>query len=174
MSLSMGATETETAREVVLEYFDALARKDLERAGACWNPGSIDRLVGFADLIAPDDVQAWFGNMFAAVPDFEMRVTGVVAEGDQVAVRWQANGTFNGNAKFEGLAPNGATIELEGCDLLTVREGMIVSNHAYTNGMEFARQVGALPPQGSRQEKAMAALFNARTAAAKRLGRSRS
>jgi hypothetical protein len=65
--------------------------------------------------------------------------------------------------------PNGRRVELEGLDLLTVEEGKIVSNHAYTNGMEFARQVGALPPQDSGAERAMAAAFNAKTAIEKKI-----
>jgi hypothetical protein len=71
--------------------------------------------------------------------------------------------------KFQGLAPNGRSIELEGADLLRVEDGKIVSNDAYTNGMVFAQQVGAFPPQGSPQERAMAAAFNAKTALEKRL-----
>jgi hypothetical protein len=35
--------------------------------------------------------------------------------------------------------------------------------------MEFARQVGAMPPQDSGAENAMAAVFNAKTAIEKRL-----
>jgi hypothetical protein len=93
----------------------------------------------------------------------------MVAEGNQVAVRWRAAGTFSGTAKFQGLAPNGRPIELEGADVLTVEDGEIVSNNAYTNGVVFAQQVGALPPSGSAAERAMAAAFNAKTALAKRL-----
>ena len=32
--------------------------------------------------------------------------------------------------------------------MLTVRDGKLVSNYAYTNGTEIARQLGALPPAG--------------------------
>jgi hypothetical protein len=37
--------------------------------------------------------------------------------------------------------------------------------------MELARQIGALPPSGSTQERAMASMFNAKTALTQRLGR---
>jgi predicted ester cyclase len=158
-----------TAREVVTEYFDALGEQDLDRAVATWKPGSLDRLHGFADLVAPDGIRQYFGGIFAAMPDFRLEALSVVAEGDDVAVRWRATGTFDGTGRFEGLVPNGRNVELEGLDLLTVRDGRIIANEAYTNGMEFARQVGALPPQGSAPERAMAAAFNAKTAIAKRL-----
>jgi steroid delta-isomerase-like uncharacterized protein len=165
----VAATETETARQVVSEYFDALAAHDLDRAVATWKPGSIDRLYGFADMRAPDGIRDYFAQIISTIPDFQLEVRSMVAEDDQVAVHWRATGTFSGTGKFQGLVPNGRPVELEGLDLLTVEDGKIVSNHAYTNGMEFARQVGALPPQDSAVESAMAAAFNAKTALEKRL-----
>ena len=165
----MAKAKKDLAREVVREYFDALMAKDLERAVATWKPGSQDRLYGFADMVAPHGIRDYFASIFAAIPDFTLEVDSMVAEGDQVAVHWRAAGTFDGTQKFQGLVPNGRRVELEGLDLLTVSEGKIVSNHAYTNGMEFARQVGALPPQDSGPERAMAAAFNAKTAIEKKI-----
>jgi predicted ester cyclase len=161
--------QTQSAREVVTEYFDALAAQDLDRAAATWKPGSIDRLHGVADLVAPDGIRNYFASLFAAVPDFRFEVLDMVAEGDQVAVRWRTGGVFSGTGDVLGFAPNGRPIELEGLDLLTVEDGKIVSNFAYVNGMVFAQQIGALPDPESRQGRAMAAAFNAKTAIAKRL-----
>jgi predicted ester cyclase len=165
----VASTGTQTARVVVTEYFDALAAKDLARAIATWKPGGHDHLYGFADMVAPDGIRDYFGEIFAAIPDFRLEVSSMVAEGDQVAVHWRASGAFDGAGKFQGLTPNGRDVEILGLDLLTVEDGKIVSNYAYTNGMEFARQVGALPAQDSPPERAMAAAFNAKTAIEKRL-----
>jgi predicted ester cyclase len=165
----MARAKKDLAREVVREYFEALMAKDLERAVATWKPGSQDRLYGFADMVAPHGIRDYFASIFAAIPDFTLEVESMVAEGDQVAVHWHAAGTFDGSQKFQGLVPNGRRVELEGLDLLTVEEAKIVSNHAYTNGMEFARQVGALPPQDSGPDRAMAAAFNAKTAIEKKI-----
>lgn len=167
----MGATETETAREVVAEYFDALRDQDLDRACATWKQGGIDHLSGFDELIAPHGIREYFGMIFAAVPDWRFEVLTLVAEGEEVAVHWRARGTFDGSGKFQGFAPNGKPLDLQGADVLRVEDGKIVSNHAYTNGMVFAQQIGALPPSESGAERAMATLFNMKTAVAKRLGR---
>jgi predicted ester cyclase len=165
----MATTRTETAREVVTEYFDALAEQDLDRAVATWKPGSIDCLHGVEDLVAPEGIRDYFRTLFAAVPDWRFEVLDLLAEGDQVAVRWRASGTFDGTGRFFGFTPNGRSIELEGADVLTVEDGKIVSNYAYTNGMVFAQQVGALPDPDSPQGRAMSGLFNVKTAIAKRL-----
>ncbi len=127
-----------------------------------------------ATLRVPEGLHEWFGNLFRAFPDFAMKVEEMVAYGDKAAVRWSAQATFSGPGKFEGLTATGAPIEMEGFDLLTIADGEIVENRAYTNALELARQMGAIPPQGSHGEKAMFAATNARTAAAGALKRVRS
>jgi predicted ester cyclase len=124
---------------------------------------------GVVEMRVPDDLRAWFGNLFAAFPDFTFEILEVMATGEKAAVRWHATGTFDGSARFEGLDPNGARIDLEGCDVLTVRDGLIVRNDAYMNGAEMARQLGALPPQGSAPEKAMTAVLNLKTRLSERI-----
>ena len=167
----MGTTETETAREVVGEYFDALAARDPDRAVKTWKDGAIDDLFGFGEMTAPHDIREYFAGLFAAIPDWQFEVLDTVADGNQVAVHWRARGTFTGEGKLEGFVANGRSVDMRGLDILTVEDGKIVSNFAYTNAMELARQIGAMPPPGSPQEKAMAAAFNAKTAIAKRFKR---
>ena len=95
----------------------------------------------------------------------------MLATGEKVAVHWHLTGTFTGPGRFQGMVPTGARIDLGGCDVLTVREGKIQRNDAYMNGAQMAQQLGALPPTGSAQEKAMIGALNLKTRAAKRLGR---
>ena len=154
-----------SAKQVATAYFEAVKERDLAAMAACWKPGSTDHLYGMADLRVPDELKRWFGAMFRAFPDFEMTVVDMVAYGDKAAVRWHATGTFTGPGKFEGLTPTGATIELEGLDLLTIEDGKITDNRAFTNATEMARQLGAMPPAESLGEKAMLGAVNARTAA---------
>jgi hypothetical protein len=84
-------------------------------------------------------------------------------------VRWRATGVFAGTARFEGLDPNGARVEVQGCDVLTVRDGLIQRNDAYMNGTEMARQLGALPPAGSTPERMMTGALNLKTRLARAL-----
>ena len=77
----------------------------------------------------------------------------MTAQKDRAAVRWRIRGTFDGSGTFQGMRPNGARIDIEGLDLFTVEDELIVDNVAYMNGAELARQLGALPPQGSLAER---------------------
>jgi predicted ester cyclase len=159
---------------VARSYFAAVAARDVRAMAACWEPGSPDVLHGVAELTVPGELEAWFGALFAAFPDFSFEVLEVLASGEKAAVQWRATGTFDGSAKFEGLAPNGRGIEIDGCDVLVVRGNKIVRNDAYLNGAELMRQLGALPPAGSAPEKSLTALLNAKTAAATWLAARRS
>jgi steroid delta-isomerase-like uncharacterized protein len=151
-------------------YFDAVAAKDLDAMTALWEPGMTDEIHGLVSMRAPDGIREWFSNTFRAVPDFKMEVVDLIAGGEKVAVRWHMTGTFSGDAKFEGAIATGAKIDITGCDVLTVRDGKIVHNDAYMNGMQMARQLGVFPPQGSGQERAMIGGANMKTRLARLLG----
>jgi steroid delta-isomerase-like uncharacterized protein len=144
-------------------YFEAVGRRDLEAMTAFYEPGGVGEIHGLVSLTVPDSYQQWFGDLFRAFPDFKMEILDVIAGEEKVAVRWRAVGTFNGSANFEGLAPNGSSVDVQGCDVLTVHDGRIQHNDAYMNGAEMMRQLGALPPTGSAAEKVTTAALNAKT-----------
>lgn len=152
---------------VARAYFQAINDHDLDAAAAMWEPGGIDRLVGMAELRVPGEFKRWFSGVFSAIPDFQFEILAVAASKENAAVRWRVTGTFDGTGKFEGMTPNGASITIEGCDMLTIRDGKITENHAYLNGTEMARQLGAMPPAGSVAEKGMIGAVNAKTAIGK-------
>lgn len=169
------ATESQTAESVeqlARDYFARVTARDPDGMMEFWVPGKGADIHGIAKLVAPDSYRAWFTNFFSAVPDLRFEVEEVVADESRAAVRWRARGTFDGTGRLEGFDPNGAEIELVGLDLLTFENGKLVDNQAYTNGMELARQLGAMPPQGSRAEKAMAGAFNLKTKIASAIRRS--
>jgi steroid delta-isomerase-like uncharacterized protein len=149
--------------EIAKRYFAAIDAHDLDAAVALWEPGAIDRFVGQQELQAPDGVRAYFGALYAAFPDFRLTVIDVTTSRNRTAVRWRAHGTFAGPSRFQGFTPNGAAIEIEGCDVLTVDDDLIRHNDAYLDGADLARQLGVLPPAGSKAEKRLAKLANART-----------
>jgi predicted ester cyclase len=161
-----GATEAESLARA---YFERVTARDPDGMMEFWEPGKGANIHGVAELVAPEGYRAWFAEFFAAVPDLRFEVEEVVADESRAAVRWRARGTFNGTGTLEGFEPNGAEIDMVGIDLLTFRDGKLVDNQAYTNSMELARQIGALPPSGSAAEKAMSRLFNLKTRIGRRL-----
>jgi glyoxylase-like metal-dependent hydrolase (beta-lactamase superfamily II)/predicted ester cyclase len=149
--------------DVAKRYFSAIGAHDLDAATELWVPGSIDRFVGQQDLIAPEGVRQYFSELYAAMPDFSLEVLDLTTARNRTAVRWRARGTFAGPGFFQGLAPNGARLVLEGCDVLTVEDDKITHNDAFLDTSSIARQLGVLPPLGSAAEARLAGLANVRT-----------
>ena len=166
------AAATKSTTEVARSYFEAVGDRDLDAMESHYEPGSVGKIHGLVELHVGGNYREWFGNLFRAFPDWNFEVLDIVAEGEKAAVRWRARGTFNGDAKFEGMDPNGASVEVEGCDLVTIRDGKLVDNQAYSSGTEIMRQLGALPPQDSAPERGMIAALNLKTRAAGLLKRS--
>lgn len=159
-------TKPKTTAQIAKSYFNAIAAQDLDLATSLWKPGSKDRLHGLADLTAPADIKTYFSGLFSAFPDFKFEVLELAATGKSAACRWRVTGTFLGPGRFQGLAPTGASIVIEGCDMLRVEDGRIVENNAYMNAQQIAEQLGVMPPQDSTAGRAMITAFNAKTAAA--------
>jgi steroid delta-isomerase-like uncharacterized protein len=157
-----------SSAEVARRYFEAVAARDLDAAVAMWAPGGVERLVGQRELTAPDGVRELQLELHGAFPDLRWEVVDVIGsdEADPVAVRWRASGTFAGPGTFQGFVANGAHLEMEGCDVLTIgAEGKIERLEAYLDTGSVARQLGVLPPAGSRAETRLTQLANARSKA---------
>ncbi len=146
---------------VVDDYFDAIARRDVEGMAALWAPDGTDHIAGQVDAFGPNGVREYFTDLFTAFPDFALSVRSTVTEGDRAAVHWTATGTHLG--PLWGVEPTGARVELEGIDLLQVRDGLIVRNDATVDALSVARQLGLLPAAASQAEQRLHAAFNAKT-----------
>jgi glyoxylase-like metal-dependent hydrolase (beta-lactamase superfamily II)/predicted ester cyclase len=158
----------ETAR-VVREYFEALGRAESDAPLRFYAPGGTGHIHGVVGPAAPEESVKFFTELFEAFPDWHFEILDVVAEGERAAVRWRARGTFAGPGNFMGFEPNGARADVEGVDMVWVRDGQMVRLEAYMNGAQLARQLGALPPQGSVAEERLAKAFNLRTRFKRRL-----
>jgi len=157
-----------SSADVARRYFEAIAAFDLDAATAMWAPGGVERLVGQRELTAPDGVRELQQELRGAFPDLRWEVVDVIGsdEADRVAVRWRASGTFAGPGTFQGFVANGAHLEMEGCDVLTIGgEGKIERLEAYLDTGSVARQLGVLPPAGSKTETRLTQLANARAKA---------
>jgi hydroxyacylglutathione hydrolase len=160
------------AESIARRYFGAIDAHDLEQAVSLWADGGRENVRGQVDTLAPVGVREFIGGLMNAIPDLRMHVVSTTTEADRCGVQWRLTGTFAGPGGFAGVAPTGSPIELEGFDLITVRDGLIQSNDAFSDSTTFARQIGMLPPQGSSAEQRMTRAFNAKTRLTSRLGAS--
>jgi predicted ester cyclase len=153
-----------TPEETVRSYFDAVIARDPDAMAEHWAEEGIEEILPVGIFRGPQEVKAWFTELFAAMPDFELTVERVLAHGNDVLVQWRATGTFSGGPLM-GVEATGRQIELRGLDWLEVEGDKVVRNTAFSDGAALARGMGLLPPQGSAAEKAMFGAFNAFTKA---------
>lgn len=69
--------------------------------------------------------------MLAAFPDARVTVEGIMAAGDEVAVRWSADATHTGEAME--MAPTGRPVRMEGVSWIQVRDGKLGLGWQWSN-----------------------------------------
>lgn len=157
-----------SAADLARRYFDAIGARELDAAMTMWAPGGVERLVGQRELAAPHEIRAFQTELNGAFPDLAWEVLDVLGSDAErrVAVRWRASGTFAGPGTFQEFVANGAHLEMEGCDVLTfTADDKLERLDAYIDSGSIARQLGVLPPAGSRAESNLTKLANVRTRA---------
>ncbi|MEJ2869929.1 ester cyclase [Actinomycetospora sp. OC33-EN08] len=137
-----------TPGTVVRWTFDVLNTHHAAPLRAVWTDETRERMPG-ATYRGADEIEAYFSGLFAAVPDLTLTMQSMVEQGEEVFVRWTLTGTHTG-AALEGIEPTGKRLDIDGVDHFTVRDGVIVSNFVIYDQMQFARQLGLLPADGSR------------------------
>ena len=160
----MTSVDLDQNTAIVREYFAALNDRDLDRAVKCWVPtGGVEAAPGNRDLSVPEGLRGFFEPLFGAMGEWKLEVLETTAQDDRVVVHWRATAGFTGPGRFDGFRPTGAGGEVTGLDQLTVKDGLILRNDAYFDGMELARAIGLMPPVGSRPDKGMKAMINLQT-----------
>jgi steroid delta-isomerase-like uncharacterized protein len=147
--------------ELVRWTFEVLDEHDIAALRTMWTDATVERFPS-ATVHGADGMVAYFERLFAAVPDLHMRVVALAEHGDDVFVHWHMTGTHTG-APFEGIEPTGRALAIDGMDHFVIRDGTIATNFVVFDQMQFARQLGMLPPDGSRADRATKAAFNAKT-----------
>lgn len=157
-------TKKQSAEEIVLGYFDAVIARDPAKMAEFWHEDGIEEILPVGIFRGPEEVKAYFTELFTALPDMEFTIDRVLSKKNDVLVQWRASGTFSGGPLM-GIEPTGKRIELRGLDWLEVKGELITRNTAFADGAALARGMGMLPPQGSAAERAMFSAFNAVTKA---------
>ncbi len=170
------ATPTRSPSEVARELFHAIfSKRDLSDASRYWTDESVDHFVALGKTVrGKDALTAFFGELFAAFPDWQLEIEQTVDDGDKrVVVQWTASATFDG-AAWQGIEPTGSKVSVRGVDVISFDSaGKLAQNTVYYDAAAFARQIGMLPREGSAADRAVLAAFNAVTKAKTRLRASR-
>jgi predicted ester cyclase len=116
-----------------------------------------------------DAIVAYFEDTLVAIPDLHLEIRAIASAAEDVFMSWYLTGTHGG--LLIGIEPTGKPLAIDGLDHLVVRDGHIVSNFIVFDQMQYARQIGMMPPDGSAGDRALKAAFNTRTMVTERIKR---
>lgn len=76
-------------------------------------------------------------------PDIQWQIEALIADGDQVVVKWKIHGTHTG--RFQQLSPTGKTVSNDGIGIYTLKDGKVVRTQVHTDRLSFLQQLNVLP-----------------------------
>lgn len=94
------------------------------------------------ELVGPEGVKQFARGLKSAFPDIELEVLDTIEEGDQVAFRWIARGTHEG--ELQGIPPTGKTFEMTGITIERFENGKIVEGWTNRDLFGLFQQLGLL------------------------------
>lgn len=127
--------------------------------GENYNPAAIAELAAPGIRMVPSlhrtragrlDVTMFMSEYRAAFPDFCVRTVGdLIAEGDQVVVRWEGDGTHTGKTMGDFATRtlregSGRRLSISGITILTVTNGRIDREQILFDGVAAMQQLGLM------------------------------
>ncbi|MGM0384650.1 MAG: ester cyclase [Actinomycetota bacterium] len=151
-------TSAATARAI----FEAAARRDPEGMAELYGDDVAVEWLPVGRFDGKQAVIEFWKGIFDSVPDSQLDMTNFISEGDHAVIQWRWHGTFDGGP-YVGFHATGRHVDLRGCDVMRIEDGLLADEIIYMDGLGWARQIGFLPGDGTAAEKALKAAFNAGT-----------
>lgn len=168
--IDSGAIDRVFAEEFHQRWLEAWNSHDAEKVLACLAEDIVIDDSGWPRTMRGHaDVREFVDYTWRAFPDMRYEKVGLYLDPDapRSAGYWRCFATHTGPIDPPGLAPTGKRIEFEGVEFNEFRDGKLVRLRGMFDMADVMRQLGVLPPTGSRAERLTMGLANLRT----RLGR---
>ena len=103
-----------------------------------WNQGKPALAVEI--FAQPAGVERFVSQFLLSFPDLQHEVEGMIAEGEQVAVRFSASGTHSG--PWMQFPATGKRVQYTGVTIARIAEDKIIEHHTWWDKASLIEQVG--------------------------------
>ena len=134
-------TEAENKAIALRWHEDAINGHDLSVIDEIVADDVVHHAGTFPDGVGPDAVKRVLGALLTGFPDVKHTVEDVIAEGDEVVIRWSAEGTHQG--EFQGYAPTGEHVTWTGINVFRIECGKIAEEWSELDGLGRIAQIEA-------------------------------
>jgi steroid delta-isomerase-like uncharacterized protein len=162
MEAGMAGNVTKSALEVVRAHMEAEDRQDLDATLATFTEDCWYGVPGLGiELRGKQQIRRWYEELFAAIPDFRNSEERYWEADGQIFFAAYMEGTHLGT--WHGWAPTGRSFRSPMLVRIPIAaDGLMEAEVVYNDSADLFTQLGILPRQGSRQERAMQALHRLR------------
>jgi len=142
-----GEEQKELARRAMDELFN---KGNLQAADELYSSNFVSHepTEMFGDVRGPQAVKEMVSTFRSAFPDMRTEFEEIIAEGDKVAVRWNATGTHQG--ELMGVAPTNRPIHLTGITILRIANNKIQESWNSWDALGMMQQLGIVPTMTQR------------------------
>lgn len=148
----------EQIQATMQEWDAAWAAKDADALAACFTQDGV-----YEDPTLPTplrgraELRDYLMSVLRAVPDIEVHQEHLFTDeqGTAGSTQWRIRGTMSGRLDPPGIAATGDHVDFTGMVRFTMRDGRVDWLRQYQDITTLQRQIGMMPPQGSRSEKAL-------------------
>ena len=92
------------------------------------------------EVVGPEGVRQLADALLPGIPDLELPIEDVIAEGEKVLVRLRVRGTHGG--ELMGIPATGRRIDIAVLDLFQIRDGKLIEHWALLDNLGMLRQLG--------------------------------
>ena len=132
---------TETNKQLARDYFKAFLKADESWWAEHIAPTFRRNDPGLPfEVVGPQGVKKLADALLPGIPDMQLPIEDVIAEGEKVLVRLRVKGTHGGN--LMGVPPTGAKIDIAVLDLFHIRDGKLIEHWALLDNLGLLRQIG--------------------------------
>ncbi len=131
------------ANKILVRRFveEVLNKRDWGAAGEICGQEFVFRAWHWPELQGPAAVKQYVAAVQSICPDFKYSIEEMVAEGDNVYVRWTFAGTHKGEVM--GIAPTGKFSTTPGATLFRITGGKIVEHLGYWDALGMVQQLSS-------------------------------